>query len=80
MQSIQEILREADRLHMTYGKYVGTYDPRKETTAPKEPQHLCKRCGKLIIGRKKGTKYCLACISEAIEEQIKERKQKEKTE
>ena len=79
--TIDEVVRAAAKLHISYGEYVRRYDPGLER-AEEKPKKRCKRCGKDISQRAPTAQYCTDCAYLAMraaqnERRRRARKQKE---
>lgn len=57
--TIQEIVRAAAELNISYGEYVRRYTPPPDAT--KKAGRRCKSCGREIVGRSQRTQYCRVC-------------------
>ena len=58
--TIQEIVRAAAELNISYGEYVRRYTP-PTPDATKKAGRRCKACGCEIVGRSQRAQYCRVC-------------------
>lgn len=58
--TIDEVVREAARLHLSYGEYVRRYNPGLERP-PEGKTKRCRGCGKDISQRAPAAHYCTDC-------------------
>ena len=71
--TIQEIVRAAAELNISYGEYVRRYSPPQPPTT-KQASRICKNCGREIVGRRPTAKYCIVCADERVLDQFAVRK------
>lgn len=76
--TIQEIIRNAMELNISYGEYVKRYIPPEKDQPPNTPVHACVICGRDISERSHTARYCLECAGETAREsaRIRERERR----
>lgn len=67
--TIQEIVRAAAELNISYGEYVRRYAP-PTLAATKKTGRRCKTCGREIVGRSQRAQYCRICSDDRTLERL----------